>query len=238
MEIIPLRLKTTSVVNGRIGNTFVTFFAPHSGDYLPDSDDINFDKKQEEEAGSEDYDTENEEEKVTLENNIRSSPNKSGRKKGRKKPIPSPDSDSEEKEKKLIKAVGRKKPIALSESEEEEKPKKSLGRKKPIALSESEEEKPKKSPGRKKPITVATPKAKSRRDLTSSEEDEDEIQVSRVRFNNVPQVKKISPKRVVLSSSSESPVEVKPKTLTKKVILSSNSDSESPIVVIKTSKKK
>jgi HrpA-like RNA helicase len=239
MEIIPLRLKTTSVVNGRIGNTFITFFAPHSGNYLPDSDDINFDKKQEEEAGSEDYDTENEEEKVTLENNIRSSPNKSGRKKGRKKPIPPPDSDSEEKEKKLIKAVGRKKPIALSESESEEKPKKSLGRKKPIALSDPEEEepKPRQSIGRKKPIAVATPKAKSRRDLTSSE-DEDEIQISRVRFNTVPQVKKISPKRVVLSSSSESPVEVKPKTVTRKVILSSNSDSESPIVVIKTSKKK
>ena len=194
MEIIPLRLKTTSVANGRIGNTFVTFFAPHSGDYLPDSDDINFDKKQEEEGASEDYDTENEEEKVTLKSNIKSSPSKFKREKP---------------------AIGRKKPVLSSESEEK-KPIKTKGRKKPI-LSKEEEEKP-----------VTTPKVKSRRDLTSSEEDEDssdEIQPSRVKFNKAPQ-KKVSPKRVVLSSSSESPKVEKPKKVSpKRVVLSSSSES-------------
>lgn len=60
-EIIPLRLKTISSTSSRPGNTYITFFAPHKGDYFPDSDDIEYDEKEEvNRVEKEDDDEENE----------------------------------------------------------------------------------------------------------------------------------------------------------------------------------
>ena len=212
-EIIPLRLKSTSVSSGYTGNTFITFFAPHSGDYLPDSDEIEYDAKEEVDKVEKEDDDEEDENCDAMEKDmkkIRRTPNSRSRgmqkKSSTKKPIRRELSPSPEPEK-----TSAKKPIRRELSSPE--PKKKSSTKKPIRreLSSSPE------PIRRKNLSANTKK------ISTSPSEEVVVPKKPIRkFSLTPEEEtKSSP--TISNSDEEKPL----KAVLKKVSIENSKDRKS-----------
>lgn len=221
-EIIPLRLKSISVASGYTGNTFITFFAPHSGDYLPDSDEIEYDAKEEvdrvEKEEDDDEEDETDDEMKEDLKKIRRTPNsrskntsteksvKSRRESVKKSPrIRRELSSSPER----MKKISDKKPIRreLSSSPEPLRRKGAPVNVKKISTSPSEEIIIHKKPIRK----FSTSSEEKSRKLSSTASDSEEEKPVKAVLRKVsikkPQVRK--PKKISTSSSETELVKVK-----------------------------